>query len=78
MSKRKNPGPLLRDSKDLKQVKKSKINPKMNFLFIIKKEHSKFFSQGDYNPFEVQNLLSIEVVTVKVTQKRSPTIHIYP
>ena len=48
----------------------------MNFLFIIRKDHSKFFSGQNYNAFEVQNLLPTEVVTVKVKPRKSPLIRI--
>ena len=77
MCKRKNLEHLPQEQDDLKRLNKIKIMPKMNFLFIIKKEHSKFYSPGGIDAFEAQHLLPIEIVTVKVTQKEFPSIFKY-
>ena len=77
MSKRRNPELPPRDPEDLKKTKKVKIIPKMNYLFIIKKNHTKLISEGPKNSFDVQNLLSTEVITVKIAQKPTPTIFTY-
>ena len=75
MSKRKNLEPISFDFQVSKRIKKPQIIPKMNFLFVIKHEHTKWISEGPYSAFDAQNLLSSEPITVKVARKVPLTIY---
>jgi len=77
MSKRKNPEPLLRDTEDLKKAKKFTINSTTNYMFSIKQEHSIFISEGLTNSFDVQHLLSNQVISIKIAPKPTFTKIIY-
>lgn len=74
MYKRKKLDPLPPDLLEIKRIKKLQIIPKMNFLFIIKKGHSRWIEPGSFNAFDVQHLFTNEVITVKVADKGSPII----
>ena len=77
MPKRKSSQPLQREKKELKHMKIKKILPKFNFLFIIRKQHTKWISHEKYSAMEEINWLTIEVVTVKVFPILLPLFIIY-
>ena len=58
-------------------MKIKKILPKFNFLFIIRKQHTKWISHEKYSAMEEINWLTIEVVTVKVFPILLPLFIIY-
>ena len=70
MPKRKNPQSLSREKTELKAMKKTKIIPKMKFLFITRNEHTKWISDEKFSLMEEVNWLPSEVVTVKVPIKK--------
>ena len=72
--KRRNPELPPRDREDLKKTKKFQLTPKMNFLFLIEKEHSRFISERNFNAFAVQKLHQTELVKVKVVRRVSPLL----
>ena len=72
--KRRNPELPPRDREDLKKTKKLGSTPTTDYLFVIEKEHSRFISAGNFNPFMVQDLHQTDLVKVKVVPRGSPVL----
>jgi len=77
MKKRPAKEPLSREDWPQKKIKKSRIDPKMIFIFIIKKQHSDFIDPEKYNSYQVMLWRNIEAVHLKVPTSGTPNTRLY-